>query len=163
MLVVALIGTLLTTAGIQLILTSLNTSETLEEKNKVRKKWNKTAAFINSEVSQSQGVITNESLINLQQCDDAIASENFRFALKKESNLKTIIYYVKATNPILKNGKEHQLWRCGPDIDANGYYISTLSQEILIDGMNTGQSCSLTVQSPTPTERKEQESHSLCV
>jgi len=51
MLVVALIGTLLTTAGIQLILTSLNTSETLEEKNKVRKKWNKTAAFINSEVS----------------------------------------------------------------------------------------------------------------
>ena len=155
MLVVALIGTLLTTAGIQLILTSLNTSETLEEKNKVRKKWNKTAAFINSEVSQSQGVITNESLINLQQCDDAIASENFRFALKKESNLKPIIYYVQGNESDTKEWEgTTSLWRCGPDIDANGYYISTLSQEILIDGMNTGQSCSLTVQSPTPTEKK---------
>ena len=105
-------------------------------------------------MSQSQGVITNESLINLQQCDDAIASENFRFALKKESNLKTIIYYVQGNESDTKEWEgTTSLWRCGPDIDANGYYISTLSQEILIDGMNTGQSCSLTVQSPA--NRKE--------
>ena len=64
--------------------------------------------------------------------------------------LATSFIMSKATKQILKNGSS-SLWRCGPSIDEDGYYEegSTLSQQVLVDGMNPNQSCSLTIASPS--------------
>ena len=152
-LVGAIIGAIALTGALNLFSSSTNISSTIESTNRLRNRWNRVTNFINSEVAQSQNIVTdsNSSLVDLTQCESAINPAEFRVGLSTDANVADIIYYVKTNETDSKDWKGNSsLWRCGPSIDQDGYYLegSTLSQEILIDGMNPSQSCSLTIASP---------------
>ena len=154
MLVATILGAVALTGILTLFSSSTNISSSVESTNRLRNRWNRVTNFINSEVAQSQNIVTdpNSSLIDLSQCVDEISSAEFRIGLSTDSNVGNIIYYVKTNETDSKEWEgSSSLWRCGPSIDEDGYYEegSTLSQQVLIDGMNPSQSCSLTISSPS--------------
>ena len=146
MLVATILGAVALTGILTLFSSSTNISSSVESTNRLRNRWNRVTNFINSEVAQSQNIVTdpNSSLIDLSQCVDEISSAEFRIGLSTDSNVGNIIYYVKTNETDSKEWEgSSSLWRCGPSIDEDGYYEegSTLSQQVLIDGMNPSQSC----------------------
>ena len=80
MLVATILGAVTLTGILTLFSSSTNISSSIESTNRLRNRWNRVTNFINSEVAQSQNIVTdpNSSLIDLSQCVDAISSADFR-------------------------------------------------------------------------------------
>ena len=153
LLIAASVGVLLSLTASQLMLSHMRSSSALEATQRLRDDWNRTTHFIESEVALSERVLTNAALINLAQCNPAIAPGEFRFALEIRRDLPPALYFVRANaeNSLDWIGTS-SLWRCGPGIADNGDYtniISTsasslLTAQRLVDGMS--ESCQLEVE-----------------
>ena len=169
LLIAASVGVLLSLTASQLMLSHMRSSSALEATQRLRDDWNRTTHFIESEVALSERVLTNAALINLAQCNPAIAPGEFRFALEIRRDLPPALYFVRANaeNSLDWIGTS-SLWRCGPGIADNGDYtniISTsasslLTAQRLVDGMSA--SCQLTVSS-TPTGVSKSLRYKLCI
>ncbi|QNG27086.1 hypothetical protein [Synechococcus sp. HK01-R] len=169
LLVAASVGVLLSLTASQLMFSHMRSSSALEATQRLRDDWNRTTHFIESEVALSERVLTNAALINLAQCNPAISSAEFRFALEIRRDLPPALYFVRdnAENSLDWIGTS-SLWRCGPGIADNGDYAniidtstsSLLTAQRLVDGMNAN--CHLTVSS-TPTGVSKSLRYELCI
>lgn len=151
LLVAALMGSLLTIATSDLLLSHMRSSARLEGTQRMRQDWSRVTHFIESEVALSERVISDPARINLEQCSIPIAPEDFRFALEIRRDLPLAIYYITSNpDPSITLVGDRSLYRCGPGIDRNGYYTDLISSNtssivnasLLVDGMT--QDCQIT-------------------
>ena len=169
LLVAASVGVLLSLTASQLMLSHMRSSSALEATQRLRDDWNRAIHFIESEVALSERVLTNAALINLAQCNPAISTAEFRFALEIRRDLPPALYFVRANaeNSLDWIGT-NSLWRCGPGIADNGKYTniigastsSLLTAQRLVDGMSA--ECQLEVNA-TPTGVSKSLSYKLCI
>ena len=150
LLVAALMGSLLTMATSNLLLSHMRSSATLEGTQRMRQDWSRVTHFIESEVALSERVISDPTRINLEQCSIPINAEDFRFALEIRRDLPLAIYYIEINpSPSITLNGDRSLYRCGPGIDRNGGYTdlissstsSTVNSALLVDGMT--QDCQI--------------------
>ncbi len=169
LLIAASVGILLSLTASQLMLSHMRSSSALEATQRLRDDWNRTTHFIESEVALSERVLTNAALINLAQCNPAISSGEFRFALEIRRDLPPALYFVRdhPQNSLDWIGTS-SLWRCGPGIADNGDYTniigtsasSLLTAQRLVDGMSA--ECQLEVNA-TPTGVGKSLRYELCI
>ena len=150
LLVAAFVGALVLAGAMQVMIKEIESSSSIEASQKLKLAWNQVSHFIESEVALSERVITNSSLINLEQCDSNINTSEFKFALEIRRDLPLAIYFTRDNSADdLEWIGEQSLWRCGPGIDINGEYVdeitgqsnTLLSAQTIVDGMS--ETCSV--------------------
>ena len=130
LLIVTLFGGIVAAAAGGILSDSLRSGAALETTQRLRMDWNRTSHFIESEVAMSERVFTDESKLNLTQCDSAITNEEFSFGLEIRRHLPPAIYYIRSNDTqTLEWAGESSLWRCGPSIDENGNYTNIIGWE----------------------------------
>ena len=154
LLIATLFGGIVAASAGGMLINSMRSGAALETTQRLRMDWNRTSHFIESEVAMSERVFTDESKLNLAQCDSSITNEEFSFGLEIRRHLPPAIYYIRSNETQnLEWVGESSLWRCGPNIDEDGNYTNIidgnsstlLTAQRLIDGMNN--TCTLTVTS----------------
>ena len=173
LLVATVMGSLLTMATSDLLLSHMRSSARLEGTQRMRQDWSRVTHFIESEVALSERVISDPTRINLQQCSTPINTEDFRFALEIRRDLPLSIYYIASNpNPSITLNGDRSLYRCGPGIDRNGNYTdlinsntsSTVNAALLVDGMT--QDCQInpsTIQPDQTTGSGKSLRYDLCL
>jgi len=150
--IAASVGSLVSLAASNFMLSSTRSGATLEATQRVRSEWSRTSHFIESEVALSERVITDPTLLNLDRCNTTITANEFAFGLEVRRDLPPAIYFVRNNTPnSLEWNGTSSLWRCGPGIDEYGEYTniitgsssSPLKEQRLVDGMT--DDCHLTV------------------
>ena len=134
--VAAAIGLL--TAGVagQSLISHIRSTERAEALERQRSDWARTTQFIESEIALSERIISESSNINIPAgCAISTGySGEFRLAIDVQKNLPLIIYAVKtSTSSWLP---DNTLWRCGPGLNDNGSYNTSLEWEPLLDGLD---------------------------
>ena len=134
------LGSLLVVTAGSIIFSQVRSSGNLIALQILRKEWDRTTHFIESEVALSTQVITNPNNVNLSQCTTTIAASDFRFAFDIRDDLPLAIYFV-TTNPAGQNLElrgSKSLYRCGPEINRTGNYTSNSVSDasLLVDGMS---------------------------
>lgn len=170
------IGGFISWAATDAVITHIKTNETLDTAGRLREDWSRTSHFIESEVALSERVLTDFDTSSSSHCDNSISSDEFRFALDLRRDIKQVIYYVKTNSSADANNwvGDSSLWRCGPNINEDGSYISSIVDQRIIDGLTTasGGSCNggnspdpygLEVLSSTSNSARKSLSFSLCV
>ena len=162
------IGTVLIAGAATMMTGNIRSAGKIELTQRVRNNWNRTSHFIDSEAAQSERVIFDYNLINLDQCSPGIDSDDFVFALDINPNLYPAIYYVQDNESNSKQAREDSsLWRCGPSFDLNGNYVDTetapLEPQRIVDGLSKTKSCILTVSPPANTTESKQLTYDLCL
>ena len=95
LLVAAFVGALVLAGAMQVMIKEIESSSSIEASQKLKLAWNQVSHFIESEVALSERVITNSSLINLEQCDSNINTSEFKFALEIRRDLPLAIYFTR--------------------------------------------------------------------
>lgn len=170
LLIAATVGSVISIATSQMLLSHMRSSSSLETTQRLREDWNRTSHFIESEVALSERVLTQASLINLNQCTTPITNSEFRFALEIRRDLPPAIYFIRnnASGNLNWRGSS-SLWRCGPAIDSSGEYTnlisgnttSTITAQILVDAMESG-TCDLEASNTSQGTSKSLE-YTLCI
>ena len=96
LLIATLFGGIVAAAAGGILSDSLRSGAVLETTQRLRMDWNRTSHFIESEVAMSERVFTDESKLNLTQCDSAITNEEFSFGLEIRRHLPPAIYYIRS-------------------------------------------------------------------
>jgi hypothetical protein len=135
LLIAGVIGGLLIVAAGQIMLGQLRTDERMEAAERQKSEWSRTSSFIEAESALSQQVITDPSKVSIPtSC--GFSSTQFRAALDIRRDLPLVIYAIKSSD----SGwlPSHALWRCGPVINAEGRYDSSLPIQLslLVDGLD---------------------------
>ena len=164
--IASVVGALLTSVITGFLLNFVKSSGTLERTQRNRQAWSSVSVLIEQEISQSERIITDATEISseLADCPSPSVSTGFRFAAQLRPGLPLAIYHIQdvETNTIEWIGSK-ELWRCGPAIDADGYYSSgtTPVNERIIDGMT--ETCEINSISPSSTSNAKNLSFELCL
>ena len=135
LLIAGLISGLLVIAAGQIMLGQLRTDERMEAAERLKSEWSRASSFIEAEAALSQQVITDASKVNIpSSCN--LQTGQFRAAMDLRRDLPLVIYGVKPS----ESGSlpSHALWRCGPEITAEGRYDSSkpIQLAMLVDGLD---------------------------
>jgi len=135
LLIAGLISSLLVLAAGQIMLGQLRTDERMEAAERLKSEWSRSSSFIESEAALSQQVITDANKVNIpSSCK--FQTGQFRAALDLRRDLPLVIYGVKPS----ESGSlpSHALWRCGPEITAEGSYDTSkpIQLAMLVDGLD---------------------------
>lgn len=138
LLAASLAGALILSAATSLILSQLNLSKRTATIARLRQNWSNSTSFLVSEIAFSEKIFNSASSVTISS-SCGISSTQFRLGLTLRPNLPPVIYGVK-TSPSMLN-PDNALWRCGPKINDDGSYSSTLEAGIIadeLDGAATG-------------------------
>ena len=135
LLIAGLISGLVVIAAGQIMLGQLRTDERMEAAERLKSEWSRASSFIEAEAALSQQVITDASKVNIpSSCN--LQTGQFRAAMDLRRDLPLVIYGVKPS----ESGSlpSHALWRCGPEITAEGRYDSSkpIQLAMLVDGLD---------------------------
>ena len=133
LLMATLAGALILSSATSLILSQLNLNKRSATIERLRETWSRATNFIVSEVAFSEKAISSSSLITIPSTCN-ISTSQFRLGLIIRPDLPPVIYGIK-TSPSMLIG-DNVLWRCGPTINSDGNYSSTLSLGIVSDGLD---------------------------
>ncbi len=132
LLVAAVIGTITIMAAGQTMVSQIESSEKINRRERLRSDWVATNQYITSEINQSTKVTTEVDDELIDECGIEINQIKMVIKFHRNQQLKPAIYYT-ADNEDGWGG--YLLKRCGPAIDSNGDYVSTLSNGIIIDNL----------------------------
>ena len=132
LLVAAVIGTITIMAAGQTMVSQIESSEKINRRERLRSDWVATNQYITSEINQSTKVTTEVDDELIDECGIEINQIKMVIEFHRNQQLKPAIYYT-ADNEDGWGG--YLLKRCGPAIDSNGDYVSTLSNGIIIDNL----------------------------
>ena len=135
LLIAGLISGLLVLAAGQIMLGQLRTDERMEAAEQLKSEWSRSSSFIEAEAALSQQVITNATKVNIRSSCN-FQTGQFRAALDLWRDLPLVIYEVKPSESA--SIPSHALWRCGPEITAEGRYDSSkpIQLAMLVDGLD---------------------------
>ena len=140
LLVAAFIGVMTATVAGQTLVSHLQSSEKAEAMERQRSDWSRATSFIEAEIALSERLLSSSSNVIIPlgcPIDTAVTPSEFRFAIDMRRDLPLVIYAVKAsTSEWLP---ENTLWRCGPSLNDDGSYDSSLEWSPILDGLD-GQS-----------------------
>jgi prepilin-type N-terminal cleavage/methylation domain-containing protein len=120
------------------LLSQVRTSNRMEGLERQRSDWSRSTFFMDAEVALSQEVFTGADLqaLSLPSACSGISPANLKFALRIRPDLPLVFYGLE--NSMVPWLPVKSLYRCGPEIDAEGSYIAdTLSLNLLVDGLDT--------------------------
>jgi len=131
-LIAALIGMITTSVAGQALVSHLKTSQKAEAMERQRNDWARTTSFLESEIALSERLIDDSSNV-LIPASCPVTTSQFRLAIDMRRDLPLAIYAVKpSTSEWLPNDT---LWRCGPGLNADGTYNSSLDWSPILDGL----------------------------
>lgn len=137
LLMAAAMGIITATVAGQALVSHLESSERAEALERQRNDWARSTQFIESEIALSEHLFKDiESIVIPGECaiSTTSSSSEFRLAIDMRRDLPLVIYAVK---PSQSNWlPENTLWRCGPDLNADGSYNSNISMAPLLDGLD---------------------------
>ena len=145
LLVAAVAGAFVIAAASDALIFHVSAMATSESLQRQRESASRATSLIESEIADSQGVITSATGLDLASC--GLSASEFRLALKMPSGLQSVIYGVKARTSISSanygsandwNGS-NLLTRCGPDIALDGTYQAPAttadSRSVIVDNL----------------------------
>lgn len=139
LLIAAAISLLTASVAGDLLISHIRSSERAEALERQRSNWARTTSFIEAEVALSERVYSADgtATTNLPvevPASCQIADAEVRLELDLRRDLPPVVYAVR------KSGDgwlgENTLWRCGPSINSDGSYNTTLSMAPIIDGID---------------------------
>ena len=170
LLVASLAAGLVTVAASSAVIYHMRASASMEAVERTKQDWGRVSHFIEAEVALSERVITNSTNINLNQCNQAIQSGEFLFALEIRRDLPAALYYITNNQAGTDQWSgTRSLFRCGPGIDELGEYTDAITgsnqvvndAQRLIDGMTS--ECSLTLINPPASGIAKSIHYQLCL
>lgn len=137
LLIAAAISLLTASVAGDLLLSHIRSSERAEAMERQRSDWSRTTTFIEAEVALSERVIADASKIAIPAAC-GFSDSQFRLGLDLRRDLPPVIYAVKpSTTGWLP---QNTLWRCGPGLNNDGSYNSTVSLAPILDGLDSAAS-----------------------
>ncbi len=134
LLIAAVLGTLVTFVAGEALVNQLRLSARAEALERQRTEWSRSTHFIESEIALSQQVITTAANIAIPAACTNFTNANFRMALDIRHDLPPAIYAVLPSDARwLPN---NSLWRCGPQVQADGTYNTTITPQLIVDGLD---------------------------
>lgn len=133
LLLVTVTGALLLAAAGSLIVEQLALNSRMAGFERLRETWAQAMALLVAEAALSERMGTSLTTVSIPGAC-AITPAQFRFALMLRLDLPPVIYGVKASPSSLK--PDNTLWRCGPGINDDGTYSSSLSSGVVADGLD---------------------------
>ena len=133
LLIAAAISLLTATVAGDLLISHIRSSERAEAMERQRSDWSRTTSFIEAEVALSERVIDVASNIAIPSACGFNDSQ-FRLGLDLRRDLPPVIYAIKATTTGWL--PQNTLWRCGPGLNNDGSYNSTITLAPILDGLD---------------------------
>lgn len=138
LLITMVLSALVISAAGTAMVTHLRSGERSEALERQRADWSRSTFFLDAEVALSQAVISDAAglaALTIPATCTGITKAQLRFALRLQPQLPLVLYAVKASDPPWLPA--NSLYRCGPDIDANGAYSDPTAQlRLLVDGLD---------------------------
>jgi hypothetical protein len=133
LLIAASIGVLTAAVAGDLLISHLRSGERAEAMERQRSDWARTSGFIEADVALSERVIDQAANIAIP-ASCGIRSDEFRLGLDLRRDLPPVIYAVRpSTEGWLA---DNTLWRCGPGLNNDGSYNTTLTMAPILDGLD---------------------------
>lgn len=139
LLIAAAISLLTASVAGELLISHIRSSERAEALELQRSNWARTTSFIEAEVALSERVYSTDGTASANLPVEVPAScqietEEVRLELDLRRDLPPVVYAVKTSGDGWLG--ENTLWRCGPSINSDGSYNTTLSMAPIIDGID---------------------------
>lgn len=133
LLVATVAGSLVLAAAGSLIVQQLTLNSRMAGFERLRETWAQAVSLLVAEAALSERMDTSLVTVSIPaSCE--ITSAQFRFALMLRLDLPPVIYGVKSSPTTLK--ADNSLWRCGPSINDDGSYATTVSNGVVADGLD---------------------------
>lgn len=137
LLIAASIGVLTAAVAGDLLISHLRSGERAEALERQRSDWARTTGFIEADVALSERVIADAANIAIpSSC--GISSDEFRLGLDLRRDLPPVIYAVRPSTAGWL--ADNTLWRCGPGLNNDGSYNTTLTMAPILDGLDANAS-----------------------
>lgn len=133
LLVATVAGALLLAAATALIVQQVTLHRRVTGFERLRETWAQALSLLVAEAALSERMETSLTTVSIPSAC-AITPTQFRFALMLRLDLPPVIYGVKRSPATLQ--ADHSLWRCGPDINDDGSYASSISNGPVADGLD---------------------------
>jgi prepilin-type N-terminal cleavage/methylation domain-containing protein len=133
LLIATVAGAVVLTAAGALIVQQLNLNRQMAGIERLRETWSQATGFLVAEAALSERMDTSLSRVSIPAACP-ISSSAFRFALMLRLDLPPVIYGVMTSPSSLH--ADNSLWRCGPSINDDGSYATTLSHGVVADGLD---------------------------
>ncbi|MFM8259259.1 MAG: calcium-binding protein [Vulcanococcus sp.] len=133
LLVATAAGALVLAAAGSLIVQQLTLNSRMAGFERLRETWAQAAGLLVAEAALSERMDTSLTTVSIPAAC-AITPAQFRFALMLRLDLPPVIYGVKSSPTTLK--ADNSLWRCGPSINDDGSYATSLSNGVVADGLD---------------------------
>ncbi len=133
LLIAAAISLLTATVAGDLLISNIRSSERAEAMERQRSDWSRTTTFIEAEVALSERVIADTSKIAIPAAC-GFSNSQFRLGLDLRRDLPPVIYAIKPSSAGWL--PQNTLWRCGPGLNHDGSYNTTLSLAPILDGLD---------------------------
>lgn len=133
LLVATVAGTLVLAAAGSLIVQQLTINSRMAGFERLRETWAQAMSLLVAEAALSERMDTSLATVSIPAAC-AITPTQFRFALMLRLDLPPVIYGVKSSPTTLK--ADNSLWRCGPSINDDGSYATSVSNGVVADGLD---------------------------
>lgn len=133
LLIAAAISLLTATVAADLLISHIRSSERAEAMERQRSDWSRTTTFIEAEVALSERVIADASKIAIPAAC-GFSNNDYRLGLDLRRDLPPVIYAIKPSTTGWLPQKT--LWRCGPGLNNDGSYNTTLTLAPILDGLD---------------------------
>lgn len=140
LLIAAAISLLTASVAGDLLISYIRSSERAEALERQRSDWSRTTGFLEAEVALSERVFTpdptsTDSLPVAMPSSCGFTNAQIRLELDLRRDLPPVIYAVRpSTTGWLPS---NTLWRCGPSLNSDGSYNSTISLAPIVDGLDS--------------------------